>query len=187
MRCRLLLPALLLVPLLVPLAATAAPWRVVAQDSSLGFHGTQAGAAFDGVFPVFEAAITFDPDHLDQSSVTVTIDMTRAESGSTERDSALRQPDWFHVAKYPQAIFTATRFRKTGDGAYVALGNLTIKGVTRPVMLPFTLSITGAVARMQGAITLNRHHFKMGEGQWASDQWVGRDVRVTVSLTAQRP
>lgn len=176
-----LLPGLLL----LPLTAHAASWRVVAEESSLGFRGTQAGMGFDGVFPVFDAAIEFDPARLDKARVAVTIDMTRAESGSAERDGALRQADWFDVARYPQARFAATTFRDLGNGHYEARGALTLKGVTRPVVLPFTLKIDGATARMDGGLTLDRHHFKVGEGQWASDQWVAREVVVTVKLTAQ--
>ncbi|MDA5193541.1 YceI family protein [Govanella unica] len=172
--------------MLWPLAAGAAEWRVIAKDSHLGFQGTQAGSSFDGIFPAFDAAIRFDPDHLDQASVTVTIDLSKAESGNADRDSALGQPEWFHVKTYPTAQFVSQSFRKTAADQYEASGKLTLKGVTHQIVLPFTLKITGAVAHMTGAVTLNRHDFNVGEGQWGSDQWVGKDVVVTVKLTAER-
>lgn len=171
---------------LLPVVAAAADWQMIPEDSRIGFRGTQAGATFDGRFPAFDAAISFDPEQLETARVLVTIALAKAESGSVERDSALRQPDWFHVAKYPTARFVAAKFRQTGADRYEAEGELTLKGITRKLVLPFTLRISGGLARMDGKLVLNRHDYNIGVGQWVSDQWVGKDVTVTVTVAARR-
>lgn len=168
-----------------PTVSYGADWAVDVSKSEVRFEGTQGSGKFSGTLP-FTAKIKFDPDALAASSVAVTLNVAKADTGDKERDGAIRQPDWFDVAKYPTATFTSSKMKSLGGNQYEAEGTLTLKGMTRPVKLPFTLAITGNKAVMNGQLTLNRHDFKVGVGQWASDQWVGRDVVVKVRLEAQK-
>jgi polyisoprenoid-binding protein YceI len=68
------------------------------------------------------------------STVAVEIGMASVTSGSAERDDHLRSPDLFDVARFPRATFVSREVRPAGTGALVA-GDLTIVGVTRPVVL----------------------------------------------------
>lgn len=165
----------------------ASEWQVVSGDSRLGFVATQNNKEFTGEFKSFSADITFDPQALDKASATVTVD-----TGSIHMDrpkdeiEAARGSDWFHVKKFPEAVFETTAFREAGPGKYEADAKLTIRGVTKDVTLPFTLDISGDTAKMDGAVTINRGNFGVGRGQFAKGKWFGMDVKVEVNLTAKR-
>lgn len=182
-------------PLLQPAAGLAAPatrppnapqaWRVADAASSLGFTGGMAGQPFSGTFGRYEATIRFDPAAPESAQVRVTIDMTSARTGDAQKDAALPQAEWFDTARHPAARFVATTIRATGAGRYNAQGRLTIKGISRPVQLPFSLAIEGATAKLNGSLTIDRRQFAVGTGAWSSDQWVAYPVTITVRLVAQ--
>ena len=166
--------------------AAAAAWKLDAAKSRLGFSGTQTGVAFKGHFTRFSTQIDFDPDHPETSHIVVVIDPASAVTGNTQRDGALPGEDWFDIARFPQAKFATTAVRKTGANAYAAAGTLTLRGVTKPVILPFTLAITGTTAHARGRLNLMRTLFGVGQGDWSSGQWVALDVGVDVDIVATR-
>jgi polyisoprenoid-binding protein YceI len=172
--------------LLAASPAAAQTWVVVPEQSRLGFGGTQTGTPFTGAFQRFAAQISFDPAKPEAAKIAVTIDMASARTGDKERDTALPGAEWFDVAKHPTARFEVRQVRATGPNSYTAIANLTMKGRTRPVTLPFTLAINGTTATMKGSLTLDRSQFQVGTGVWATGQWVGLPVTVTVDLTARR-
>jgi polyisoprenoid-binding protein YceI len=183
------LPLLLLTPpAAIALAATkpSPHWTVDPARSSLGFSGTQTGSHFDGQFSRYKAAVTFDPDHPETSRIVVDVDLGSATTGDKQRDIALPGKDWFDVAHFPTARFVSTSIRRRGGNAYVATGNLTLRGVTRPILLPFTLTIDGDSARATGRAQLVRNAFGVGQGAWSSGQWVALEVGVDINIVAKR-
>jgi polyisoprenoid-binding protein YceI len=162
----------------------AAPWKLDAAKSQLGFSGAQTGTAFKGHFTRFSTLIDFDPDHPETSHIVVTIDPASAVTGDAQRDGALPGKDWFNIAQFPQAKFVTTAIRKTGANAYAATGTLTLRGVTKPITLPFTLAIAGTTAHAKGHLNLTRTLFGIGQGTWSSGQWVALDVGVDVDIVA---
>ena len=172
--------------LLIPSLASAEPWTVVAEESELGFEARQGETPFTGVFDDWSAEILFDPAALGQSKAVAIIDMASARTGDTNRDGALPGREWFAIAMFPEARFETETFRHLGDDAYEADATLTIKGVSRPVTLPFTLTIEGDVAKMEGALEILRTQYKIGEGQWAKPDTVALEVVITVDLVARR-
>lgn len=171
-------------------AAAAAPstaaqgWTVEHAGSSLGFAGVADGAAFEGSFGHWEADIAFDPADLARSGVEVRIDMSSANSGDANRDTPLLDNNWFATALYPTATFKADTITASGSG-YVAQGQLTIRDVTEPVSLPFTVAIEGDTAMVQGSVVIDRQKFKLGQGSW-QDRSVANEVQVKVSITASK-
>ena len=169
--------------------AQAAPvpnWTVDAANSKLGFRGAMNGDAFNGVFHRWSAQIAFDPKNLAGSKAVVSVDVASAATGDADRDSAMPSPDWFSAKTQPKATFATTAIKDLGGGKYQAAGDLTIRGVKRPVVLPFTLAISGDTARMNGSVVLNRTAFGIGQGQWKTGDVVATDVTVSVALTAHR-
>jgi polyisoprenoid-binding protein YceI len=112
--------------------------------------------------------------------------MTSAVTGDADRDEALPLDDWFAAKRFPKATFTATSFKAMGGNRYQAVGALTIRGVTKPLTLPFTLVITGGVAKMNASVGLNRLAFGVGQGDWKTTEVVPGTVTVNISLTAKR-
>jgi polyisoprenoid-binding protein YceI len=179
--------AILVAPLVMPAStAAAATWKIDPARSRLGFSAEQTGSKFDGRFSRFGGAISFDPDHLNTSHIAVTVDLASAVTGDRQRDTALPGKDWFNIAQFPQAKFETTAIRKTGATSYQAVGNLTLRGVTKPLTLPFTLQINGATAHAVGHTGLIRNAFGVGQGPWATSQWVGLNVDVTIDVIATR-
>ncbi len=160
--------------------AAGAAYTLDAGHSSLTYTFMQAGARNQGRFKSF--AVSFDPaaDRLE-----VVIDMRSFDTGDQQRNGLLGGPDFFDIAQYPQARFTATRIEKTAAG-YQATGTLTLRGVTRNVTVPFTWRTATARGRslgyLAGQLTLQRLDFGVGQGQWHYTEWVGNDVTVDYSL-----
>jgi len=159
---------------------------VVQKGSTLTFTASWSGEAVEGQFKTWKADILFSPQALDRSKVTVAIDMASASTGDGQRDESLPSGDFFDTAEHPKATFTATKFRKTGEDKYVADGTLDLRGVKKPLSLPFTLKIDGDTATARGVTTLDRTTFGVGQGEWASTDQIAASVKVGFSLTAKR-
>ncbi len=168
------------------LAAPAPNWTVDAANSKLGFRGAMNGDAFNGLFHRWSAQIAFDPKNLAGSKAVVSVDVASAATGDADRDQAMPTADWFSAKTQPKATFATTAFKDLGGGKYQASGDLTIRGASKPVVLPFTLAISGDTARMNGSLVLNRTAFGIGQGQWKTGDVVATEVTVTVALTAHR-
>ena len=92
-----------------------------------------------GRFDKFEGAIVTGEDPL-ASSVTASVDLSSINTGQEQRDAHIRSADFFEVEKYPTMTFASTGVRAHGDG-WLLDGDLTLKGVTRPVT--FNLEVNG--------------------------------------------
>lgn len=172
--------------LATPAAAAANVWTVDKARSVLGFKGQASGVGFEGRFRTWDAQITFDPNNLAAARVAATVNVASVATGNGDRDELLPTAAFFNTARFPQATFVASRFTARGGNRYEATGDLTIKGITKPVTLPFTLAINGNTAQMTGSVALNRSAFAVGTGQWASDDTIDRTVVVTINLTATK-
>jgi polyisoprenoid-binding protein YceI len=91
-----------------------------------------------GTFTRFEGSFDIAEDAAD-SSVHVTIDPNSVDTRDENRDNHLRSDDFFDVANHPQWSFDSTSVRETGPGELEVAGDLTIRGVTRPVTLALTV------------------------------------------------
>jgi len=176
-------------------AAEAAPASPVLKDpvawtvqrgGSLTFSATWSGNPIEGRFNRWTADILFSPEALDRSKLTVGVDMASAVTGDAQRDESLPSGDFFDTAEHPKATFTASKFRKTGEGKYVADGTLDLRGVKKPLSLPFSLKIDGDTATARGVTTLDRTVFGVGQGEWASTDQIAAGVKVSFQLTAKR-
>lgn len=172
-------------------AQSPAPvWTVDQGASALTFTASQMGAPVSGRFNAFTADIAFSPDDLPASSVVVAIDMASVDTGADDRDATIRSPDLFDVKTWPQGRFAAQGFRKTADG-FEAVATLTMRDVTREVVMPFTLTITegGGIltAKAQGELRVNRLDYGVGQGQWRDTGTVADEVVITFDITATRP
>jgi polyisoprenoid-binding protein YceI len=171
---------------LSPAAGTASEWEMIPAESRLSFAGIQAGIPFEGRFGRFSATIRFDPGDLTASRVAVVISTASAATGDKQRDAALPQGEWFDVATFPEARFETVGFRHLGGSRYEAAARLTIRSVTRDVLLPFNLEISGDRAVTEGSLVLVRTDYGVGQGPWTTGQWVALDVTVTLRLVARR-
>jgi polyisoprenoid-binding protein YceI len=173
--------------------ALAKTWQVE-DGSRIGFTALQQGSPVDGGFEHFTAAIDFDPKDLGHSRVDVEIDTGSITTGHKDRDTALRSAAFFDVGKWPTARFTSTKLTHRSGDAYEAHGKLTIRDVTRDVVLPFQLTIGDApaapgklLAEAKGELTISRLDYGVGQGDWASTNTVGEAVVIRIEIKAERP
>ena len=88
-----------------------------------------------GRFIRWSGVLLLDPSNHESSSVEITIDAGSIDTGDAQRDAHLRSPDFLEVEKYPTIGFKSTKIEDLGEGKLRVLGDLTIHGVTRPVVL----------------------------------------------------
>ena len=110
-------------------------YSIDTSHSSVEFVGRHLGLAkVRGRFTKFDGAIQI-ADVPEESSVEVDVDVASVESADARRDEHLRSPDFFHVENHPSMVFRSTGVTPAGDGTWDVAGDLTIRGVTKPVVL----------------------------------------------------
>ena len=100
-----------------------------------------------GQFRKFTVDVDFDQEHPENSTVVAHIDASSIDTGIEARDAHLRSADFFDAEKHPELVFRSNRVERDGD-SYKILGDLTIRGETRPATLD--AEIGGVVANLQG-------------------------------------
>ena len=153
---------------------------------SLTFEATQAGATFTGRFGEFTADIDFDPADPAACRFEVRIDTASADTRESQRDEVLKGPEFFWVERYPEATYRGRGCRADGE-RYALDGELTLRGVTRPVPLRFSHATGRGGAVIEGSARLSRLAFGVGQGEWQSTEWVGDEVTVRFDLLLAAP
>jgi len=128
-------------------AATAAPHRYVidTEHLSVAFMVMHIGFAKTlGIFKEAKGSFVFDPDKPAVSNIDVIIDAASVFTNHEARDSHLRQADFLYVEKHPEITFRGTSAHQTGPRTGKVNGELTLRGVTRPVTLDVTWNRSGA-------------------------------------------
>jgi len=88
-----------------------------------------------GKFTGLKGSVDFDQAKPSATTIEATISAATVDTGESKRDEHLKSPDFFDVAKYPSLVFKSKSVTKTGDNEYKVAGDLTIHGVTKPVVL----------------------------------------------------
>lgn len=148
-----------------------------------------------GHFKSIQGTLEFDPSRPEQAWTEVTIQAATLWSGEPERDEHLRSEDFLDVERYPTITFRSAKVEPTARNEYRVAGDLTIRGVARPVSLdvrylgqcrsPFDDTRIGFTATTR----INRHDFGVS---WNSDLRdsgvvVGDDVFITIDVEAEAP
>jgi polyisoprenoid-binding protein YceI len=146
-----------------------------------------------GEFTKTEGSVTIDPADVTKSTVEATIDAASVNTRDEKRDGHLKSPDFFDVAKFPKITFKSTKVEKAGEGKLKVSGDLTIHGVTKPVVL----DVTGPSAEVKdpygnlrrglsATTTINRKDFGVSYGP---DAVVSDAVAITIDaeLLKQAP
>lgn len=182
----LLVPAIL--ALAAPLAmAQTSTWKSDPNHSEVDFavkHMTVSNV--HGRFGPVDATLVFNDQDVTKSTVNATINVAGVDTGVPNRDNDLKGARFFDAATYPTASFTSTSVAKGGSGLEVN-GNLTIKGVTKAVVLDVdgpTAPVTGMDKKthtgFSATTTVHRLDFGIGAGMPAA--MLGDDVKITIEL-----
>lgn len=131
--------------------------------SHMGFSTPHVG------FTSFDTVFNLDSANVENSSVSVTIDAESIDSRVEEFDGHLTSPDFFNTAEHPRITFESTSIAPAGGDNYDITGNLTIKGITKPVTLATTINKVGnhpmkgvPTIGISGEAKVNRSEFDLG-------------------------
>ncbi|MFI5271968.1 MAG: YceI family protein [Ktedonobacterales bacterium] len=115
-------------------------WQLDTSHSQIGFSVKHMMVStVRGQFTRFAGTVALDEQQPERSHVEVTIDPQSINTSDEKRDGHLRAADFFEVEKYPEIRFSSTQVERSGDDEYRVTGDLTMRGVTRPVTLEVTL------------------------------------------------
>jgi polyisoprenoid-binding protein YceI len=167
----------------IALPAAAQDWKTDAGKSQISFAIKQMNVPSEGGFKRFSARSAFDPAKPEAGQFQIEVDISSIDTGTAEGDSEVRRPAWFDAARHPKATFVSKSVRKEANGSYTALGDMTIKGQTRPFAAPFTLvRQPGGGFLAQGRFPLKRSDFGIGGGDWDEVVANEADIRFKIVL-----
>lgn len=145
---------------------------------------------FSGSFNKFKADIRYDSKNVGASTLTATIDPNSVYTGAEARDHELRAKAFFNVNEYPEIKFVSTRVERRGKG-FLATGNLTLRGVTKEVAIPFKmLGVSkdprgNATYGFEGSLHINRKDYGLNWQMPKTTNWLGDDVEIDLSVLAE--
>ncbi|MDP1720765.1 MAG: YceI family protein [Candidatus Nanopelagicaceae bacterium] len=118
-------------------------YSIDASHSQIGFTARHAMVTkVRGAFNEFEGSGYFDAENPANSHLKVTIKAASIDTRSADRDAHLRSNDFFSMDEFPEITFVSTGFDKVEEDAYKLTGDLTIKGITKPVSVDFDFTGT---------------------------------------------
>lgn len=158
------------------------PSWAIQPGGSLRFSVTNSGAALNGSFASWNGDITMDPDAPESAAITIRVDLASATLGDATQDSMLGGADFFNTSSFPQATWRSTSVRRVSGNRYEADGTLTLKGVSRPQRITFTLEGSGNRRSVTGSATVDRNAFSVGVGDSAAN--LGGSVTVNFAFDA---
>lgn len=164
----------------------ATQWVVDHTKSSLGFTVLWSGESFTARFRTWDAKIAFDPSDLTHARISVSVDLASEASDTPDNDDGLKGPEGFWVERYRTARFESTAVTASGPNAYTARGSLNLHGLTRPVVLSFTLSVAGNSAHAVGRGQVIRTDFGLGTGEWAGTTPLAHEVDIHFDIAATK-
>ncbi|MFN0318353.1 MAG: YceI family protein [Burkholderiales bacterium] len=164
----------------------AAPVTVVdLAKSEIKFVSKQMNVPVDGVFRKFDVQVIFDPDKLASSKAQLSVDLGSIDTGSTEGDAEVQRKPWFNTKEFPKATFVSGAVKSLGGGRYEVSGKLTIKGKAKDVTAPFTAKAVAGGMILEGAFTLMRSEYGIGDGPWSDPDTVAEEVQVKFKIVAR--
>lgn len=177
-------------------AVPGGDYNIDPAHSIIGFSIRHLEIAWvEGRFKDFKGTIHFDEKDVTKSSVEFSAKVESIDTGVEQRNAHLRTADFFDVAKYPEMTFKSTRVERRGGDQYVLHGDLTLKGVTKQVALPFT--VTGAIKDpwgntrfgVEAQTKLDRRDYGITWGKVMENGGldVGNEVTIELQLEAVKP
>lgn len=165
-------------------AAAAELGPILPDKSRLTFVSRQMGVAVEGEFRRFAVNMSFDPAKPDAGRAQIEIDMASVDAGAAETNEEVTSKNWFHVKQFPKATFVSSSVKALSGNRLEVAGKLTIRDKARDVVAPVIITQQGANTLFEGAITIRRADFGIGQGVWADFDTVANEVQIKFRLVA---
>jgi len=179
--------------LVLPALAQAATWKIDPNHSSTTFKIRHLFSNVRGDFTQISGMIDYDPAHPTASTLETKIVAASINTNNERRDNDLRSPNFFDVATFPDLTFKSTKVESTEGGLKVT-GDLTLHGITKPVVLdvevlgtgPHPMIEGGQVAGFSAHTKINREDFglKWNKTLDAGGTLLGNDVDIQIEVEA---
>lgn len=132
--------------------------------STLGFVGSKVTGSHPGSFGEWSGSVRLDPESVEASSVSITIQMASVSADVERLTNHLKTDDFFDIESHPTATFESTRIAPAPAGAeggatHVITGRLTMRGRTQTITFPATVTVSDAEVRAEARFTINRQDF----------------------------
>lgn len=147
------------------------------------FSVNNAGMEVTGTLGGVTAKITFDEDEPNPDTISVTADPATIQTGITIRDKHLKRSDYFDIEKYNAIHLTSKSILKGGKNKFKGVFNLTIKGITKSIIIPFNRKYEGEFITYRGEFEINRLDFNLGEESLILDE----KVKITFEVRTTAP
>lgn len=194
--CRFLVSLITITALGLPAFSQGETWNIDPVHTSAQFAVRHLMVStVRGEFGKVDGAVNLDDQNPTKSSVDATIDVASLNTRVAKRDEHLKSPDFFDVAKYPTIAFKSKRIEAAGEGKFKVIGDLTLHGVTKEVVLnvegsPKPFKDPSGNLRMGGVATtkLNRKDFGLtwNKALETGGVVVGEDVDITIDVELTR-
>lgn len=168
-----------------------AEWIIDKQHAKIGFSvGHMMISEVDGQFRKFDAKITASKEDFSDAVATMTADVNSIDTDNDKRDADLRSANYFDAAKYPTLSFKSTSFKKVDDHNYTVTGDMTIRGITKPVVLNAYCRMgthpmsKKAIAGFKVTGKINRLDFAVGAG--ASPMMVDNEISLVANVEFEK-
>lgn len=163
----------------VAAGASAQQQQLVAAGSEIAFTNKQMGVPASGRFKRFDVTLDFDPLRPKTNKISLAIDLSSVALGKPDHEAMLARADWFDSRNHPKASFESTAVKALDARRFEAHGRLTLKGVSRDVVVPFDLQAqSGGNGIVTGTFILRRKDFGIGLGEWEDVSLVANEVNV---------
>lgn len=170
-----------------PQTAGGQKYAITPQNSKVEWVGSKVTGSHNGSFEKFNGEIHYANNDPTQSHVTITIDTTSVKADDPKLTEHLKTPDFFDVAKFPQAKFESVTIKPGGDkgASHTITGNLTMHGTTKAITFPATISVTGEVATVDANFAINRKDFGINYAG-AADNLIRDEVVMKLTIRANK-
>lgn len=179
--------ALTIAALLGASTASAAELRLQPASSEIAFTSRQMGVPVQGRFKSFDAEVAFDAARPEAARIALRIALASAAIGTAETEAELAKPGWFDTQRFPVASFVTSAVRPAGPERFDIAGKLMLKGTSRDLVVPVTLTRVGTQTVASGSFLLRRSEWRIGDGDWSDPSLVADEVQVRFRLTLAAP
>ena len=153
-------------------------WTIDGSRSDVRFTVTKLGFEdVTGIFHESEGAIQYEPEHPERSRIEWRIRVASVTTEATNRDKALQGPEYFDAARHPYLSFVSQSVRGLSDGRLEVSGQLTMRGVTRPLLTTVNVVTRGPSPAFETAFEVNRYDFGIVGGS-VMGRLIGRTARI---------
>ena len=157
-----------------------APISILSQETSIDFKIRNIGVYVDGTFNKVSTTSDFDANNLTASFINAVVEINGINTNNKKRDKHLLEAEYFDEANYKQMKLVSTKIEKISNNNYRLTGKLTIKKITKTIVIPLVISEKDQSTVIRANFELNRRDYGVGGSSWVMSNTVKIKVKHTI-------